>query len=143
MSVGQILGGKGRGIVTLDPSVSVEEAARVMAEKRIGAIVLLGDDGRVAGIISERDIVRTLAKAGISCLTQAVKDVMTLRVTTCTMKTTVDEAMQIMTNGRFRHLPVCEGDELIGIISIGDVVKQKIEDAEREAREMRDYIAAG
>ncbi|MCB8840143.1 CBS domain-containing protein [Aurantimonas sp. VKM B-3413] len=143
MSVGQILGGKQRGVVTLDPGVSVEEAARVMSEKRIGAIVLLGEGGRVDGIISERDIVRTLAKVGISCLTQAVKDVMTLRVTTCTMKTTVDEAMQIMTNGRFRHLPVCDGDELIGIISIGDVVKQKIEDAEREAREMRDYIAAG
>ncbi|MEX6507773.1 CBS domain-containing protein [Jiella sp. M17.18] len=143
MSVGKILGSKGRDVVTLRPGVTVEEAAKVMAQHKIGAIVLLADDDRVAGIVSERDIVRGLAKAGAQSLTQPVKDVMTMQVTTCTVRTTVHEAMEIMTNGRFRHLPVCEDGKLIGIVSIGDVVKQRIEDAEREAREIREYITAG
>ncbi|MEH6721661.1 MAG: CBS domain-containing protein [Aurantimonas endophytica] len=142
MSVNQILERKGRDVVTLHPDVTLEEVAQVLARKRIGAIVLLEDSGRVAGIVSERDIVRVIGTAGVAALAHGVRDEMTMDVKTCTGSTGIDEAMQIMTEGRFRHLPVCENGKLAGIISIGDVVKRRIEDVEREAAEMREYIAS-
>ncbi|MBB4001358.1 CBS domain-containing protein [Aurantimonas endophytica] len=142
MSVNQILERKGRDVVTLHPDVTLEEVAQVLARKRIGAIVLLEDSGRVAGIVSERDIVRVIGTAGVAALAHGVRDEMTMDVKTCTGSTGIDEAMQIMTEGRFRHLPVCENGKLTGIISIGDVVKRRIEDVEREAAEMREYIAS-
>lgn len=142
MSVNQILERKGREVVTLHPDVTLEEVARVLARRKIGAIVLLEDTGAVAGIVSERDIVRVIGTAGVSALSHGVRDEMTMDVTTCTGSTGIDEAMQLMTDGRFRHLPVCENGKLVGIISIGDVVKRRIEDVEREAAEMREYIAS-
>jgi CBS domain-containing protein len=143
MNVRHILEAKGREVVTLRPDATLEEAMQVLSGRRIGAIVLTDDEGAVVGIISERDVVRVLGTTGVELLTKSVKNVMTADVRTCTEATTVNEAMEIMSTGRFRHLPVCENDRLVGIISIGDVVKQRIEEVEREATEMREYIAAG
>ena len=142
MSVNQILARKGRDVETLHPDASLEEVARVLAEKKIGAIVLLEETGSVAGIVSERDIVRVIGTRGVSALARTAREEMTVDVTTCTGSTGIDEAMQIMTDGRFRHLPVYEDGRLAGIVSIGDVVKRRIEDVEREAAVMREYIAS-
>ncbi|MCQ0989089.1 CBS domain-containing protein [Jiella marina] len=143
MTVGHILETKGGDVFTLRPEATLEEAAKVLAEHRIGAIVLMDESDHVAGIVSERDIVRLVAKAGAESLTHPVRDVMTLKVATCSRETSIDEVLAIMTHGRFRHLPVVEDGKLLGIVSIGDVVKKRIEDAEREAEQMREYIAAG
>ncbi|HEX2019850.1 MAG TPA: CBS domain-containing protein [Aurantimonas sp.] len=142
MSVHQILAAKGRDVVTLHPDATLEQVAAVLAKRKIGAIVLLEDTGRVAGIVSERDIVRVIGTHGISALSRTARDEMTMEVKTCTGSTGIDEAMQMMTDGRFRHLPVYEDGQLVGIISIGDVVKRRIEDVEREAAVMREYIAS-
>lgn len=143
MSVRQILEEKGREVVTLRPEATLDEAVQILAGKKIGAIVLVDAKGAVAGIVSERDIVRLIGTSGVASISQSVGDVMTMAVTTCTESTSINEAMELMTHGRFRHLPVCEEDRLVGIISIGDVVKRRIEEVEREANEMREYIAAG
>ncbi|MCE7026876.1 CBS domain-containing protein [Jiella avicenniae] len=143
MTVDQILKVKGGEVFTLQPHVTLAEVVDVLAERRIGAIVLLDDAGHVAGIVSERDVVRVLAKFGAEILTKPIGEAMTVKVKTCTSDTGIDEVLAIMTNGRFRHLPVVEGGRLAGIVSIGDVVKLKIEEAEREAAQMREYIAAG
>lgn len=142
MSVNQILAGKGKDVVTLHPDSTLEEVATVLAKKKIGAIVLLEENGSVAGIVSERDIVRVIGAGGVAALSRTAREEMTTDVKTCTGSTGIDEAMQIMTDGRFRHLPVYEDDRLAGIISIGDVVKRRIEDVEREAAVMREYIAS-
>ncbi|MBO0902341.1 CBS domain-containing protein [Jiella sonneratiae] len=143
MTVAHILKGKGSEVVTLRPEVTLSEVVQVLAEKRIGAIVLVDDGGRVAGIVSERDVVRVLARSGPVVLEKPIGEAMTVKVKTCTTMTPIEEVLTTMTHGRFRHLPVVEDGRLAGIISIGDVVKMKIEEAEREAREMREYIAAG
>lgn len=143
MSVRQILEAKGREVVTHHPDATLEEITKILSQKKIGAIVLMDDNGQVAGIISERDVVRVLGSTGISAMSQPIAEIMTLKVKTCDEATSVDQAMEMMTHGRFRHLPVCENGRLVGLISIGDVVKRRIEDAEREARDMREYIAAG
>ena len=143
MNVRHILEAKGRDVVTLKPEATLEATMQVLANRRIGAIVLTNEDGGVAGIVSERDVVRVLGPAGVGAISQSIGEVMTSQVSTCTAATTVNQAMEMMTTGRFRHLPVCENDRLVGIISIGDVVKQRIEEVEREAMEMREYIAAG
>jgi CBS domain-containing protein len=113
----------------------------MLAENRIGALVVTNGDAKILGILSERDIVRILARAGTACLDQAVRDVMTPKVSICNENHTVIEVMEIMTKGRFRHLPVERDGRLHGIISIGDVVKRRIEEAEREAEQIREYIA--
>ena len=143
MTIKRILESKGSNVITLHPDVTLADVAKVLSEKRIGAIVLVEENGTVAGIVSERDIVRVVGANGPESLRRVVRDVMTLKVTTCTEMTTVDEALQTMTTGRFRHLPVISDGRLAGLVSIGDVVKRKIEDAEAEAEQMRDYIAAG
>ncbi|KQT86303.1 CBS domain-containing protein [Aurantimonas sp. Leaf443] len=143
MTVRHILDTKGRDVLTATQTATVHDVARTLAEKKVGALVLLGPDGRLAGIVSERDVVRVIARSGVDSLSQTIDEVMTLKVTTCTQDTTVDEAMELMTNGRFRHLPVIENERVVGVVSIGDVVKQRIETVEREASEMRDYISAG
>ncbi|MBP0615006.1 CBS domain-containing protein [Jiella mangrovi] len=143
MNVGHILKAKGSDVFTLRPDVSLAEVVRLLAERRIGAIVLLDEDGRVAGIVSERDVVRVLAKSGAEILDKPIGEAMTAKVQTCTSSTPIEDVLGVMTRGRFRHLPVYEDDRLAGIISIGDVVKAKIEEAEREAEQMREYIAAG
>ncbi|TKT79194.1 CBS domain-containing protein [Aquamicrobium sp. LC103] len=141
MTVRAILDEKGHDVVTLDPSATVEEAARLLREKRIGAVIVTKGDKRILGILSERDIVRAIGEAGAEALQLTVDKVMTAKVNTCRESHTVNEVMEIMTRGRFRHLPVEKDGSLYGIVSIGDVVKRRIEDVEREAQEIRTYIA--
>ena len=141
MTVQAILNLKGGDVTTGSPSMSLAEVCRTLADKRIGAIVVTGEDGRVAGIVSERDVVRVIAAGGMAALEQPVSRAMTANVVTCNRKHGVNEVMEIMTRGRFRHLPVVEDGRLVGIISIGDVVKHRIAEIEREAEEIRNYIA--
>ncbi|MBC7284103.1 CBS domain-containing protein [Hoeflea sp.] len=142
MSVKQILDQKGRDVVTVSPSMGTEEAVRFLADNKIGAVVVTGPAGRIAGILSERDIVRAVASRGAEALTAPISAIMTSKVTTCGESHSVNQVMEMMTNGRFRHLPVEQDGKLIGIISIGDVVRRRIEDVEREAAEIKAYIAS-
>jgi CBS domain-containing protein len=141
MTVASILAVKGRDVYTTGPDTIMSKAIDELASKKIGAIVVVDSDKMVCGIISERDIVRELARSGPSVLEEPISTCMTRTVISCSESNTVDEVMAIMTTNRFRHLPVVSGDRLSGIISIGDVVKRKIEQAERDAEELRHYIA--
>ena len=141
MTVKAILESKGHDVVTLGPNEKLSEAVRLLAERRIGALVVTNGDRKIVGIISERDIVLVIAREGTAGLDLPVRDVMTPKVNICNENHTVNEVMEIMTRGRFRHLPVEKNGQLDGIISIGDVVKKRIEDVEREAADIRNYIA--
>lgn len=140
MNVAAILRQKGRAVTTASPTMTLAEVANKLAAKRIGAIVVVGARGEVAGIISERDIIRALAGAGPDCLTRPVSEVMTREVVTSRETDTLDELMAMMTARRFRHLPVVTDGALVGIISIGDVVKHHVAEVEMEATAMREYI---
>jgi CBS domain-containing protein len=140
MTVARIINEKGRDVVTASPETSIAALVATLAEKRIGAIVIV-EKSAIRGIISERDVVRAIAKHGSDALVMRASEWMTARVTTCGPQDTINEVMQTMTSGRFRHLPVVENGELTGIVSIGDVVKRRIEDVEREADQIREYIA--
>ena len=142
MSVKAILDRKGREVFTSRKETTLGEAARLLVEKRIGAIVILGDGEKVLGILSERDIVRAVAGGGEAALARPTADFMTSEVVQCTEGHSVNEVMTIMTNGRFRHLPVDADGRLGGIVSIGDVVRMRIEEVEREAEDMKAYIAS-
>lgn len=141
MNVAAILRQKGRAVTTASPSATLHEVVNKLAAKRIGAIVIVGAGGEVAGIISERDIIRVLSEAGSECLVRPVSESMTKQVVTCQETDTLDELMAMMTARRFRHLPVVTDGALVGIISIGDVVKHHVAEVEMEATAMRDYIA--
>lgn len=141
MTVKHILDEKGRDVVTVQPAMTLADAARFLSDNKIGAVVVAGLDGRIAGILSERDIVKTIAAKGGAALDMPVSSAMTSKVVTCTESHTVNQLMEIMTTNRFRHVPVEESGKLIGIISIGDVVRRRIEDVEREAEEIKAYIA--
>jgi len=141
MNVAQLLGDKGHDVVSVQPHRTLSEATRLLGERRIGALVVSGADGALIGILSERDIIRALAEHGAVALDFAVSRVMTSRVVTCRPETSIDELMEIMTSGRFRHLPVIEHGRIVGIVSIGDVVKNRVAEIEAESRAMRDYIA--
>ena len=141
MTVATILAGKGRDVLTTTADKTVAEAVQVLAERRIGALVVVEGGGRIAGIISERDIVRAIAATAGEALAQPIASIMTRNVVTCGEGETINEVMARMTRGRFRHLPVSTNGRLVGIISIGDVVKARIEEVEHEAEEMRAYIA--
>ena len=141
MSVASILKTKGSDTITLQESNTVEEAVTLLSEKRIGAVVVSTADGGVAGILSERDIVRGLNEKGADLLQGSVSDLMTRNVETCEPDHTIDNVMERMSQGRFRHMPVVEGGKLTGIISIGDIVKSKISQLEHKTSAMRDYIA--
>ena len=143
MNVAMILKHKGRAVTTAPADTTLIEIARKLAAKRIGAIVTLDGNGKLAGIISERDIIRCLGERGPKCLDQPVSESMTRDVVTCRESDTLDELMAMMTVRRFRHMPVVEGGALVGIISIGDVVKHHIAEVEMEATAMREYIATG
>lgn len=143
MLVSHILRQKGRDVVTVAPTSALAEVARTLAKRKIGAVIVLGSGGEVAGILSERDIVAALARDGASALTRAANAYMTHLVATCEETDTIEEIMEIMTEGRFRHVPVLEQGRLIGIVSIGDVVKTRIEESEREASALKQYISAG
>lgn len=141
MLVKNILADKGSGVETMTPDRTLAEAVQVLAKRRIGAVVLTGTEGRIAGILSERDIVRILASDGPGVLEKPIAAAMTAKVKVCHEDNSIDDVMEIMTAGRFRHLPVERDGALVGIISIGDVVKRRIEQVEREAQEIRNYIA--
>ncbi len=143
MNVARILKDKGRHVATISPNATLMEIVRLLAEKKIGAVVVCDDKRHVRGIISERDIMRILAGSGASIFDEPVENHMTKDVRTCTERDTVEWLMETMTAHRFRHLPVVESGCLIGIVSIGDVVKQRIAAAEMEAASMREYIATG
>ena len=141
MNISSILANKGNNVITADPDSPLGSISKTLADNRIGAIVVLDGGEKVCGIVSERDIVRQIASGGASALDQPVSTCMTRKVISCDGQSTVDEVMGIMTRHKFRHIPVIEGGKLVGIISIGDVVKHKIEQAEREAAELKQYIA--
>lgn len=141
MNVAHILGNKGREVISVAPHRTVAEAARVLAEKRIGAVVVTGADGDLLGILSERDIVRAFGLKGRESLEMPVSGIMTPKVVTCRPETSIDELMEIMTSGRFRHVPIVEDGRIAGIVSIGDVVKHRVAEIEAESQAMRDYIA--
>ena len=141
MNISSILANKGNNVITADPDSPLGSISKTLADNRIGAIVVLDGGEKVCGIVSERDIVRQIASGGASALDQPVSTCMTRKVISCDGQSTIDEVMGIMTRHKFRHIPVIEGGKLVGIISIGDVVKHKIEQAEREAAELKQYIA--
>ena len=142
MQVGNILQSKGMTVHTVRAHAPISEAVRLLNEHRIGAVVVLSDTGAVAGILSERDIVRRLGDDPVGLLGRAVREIMTSEVISCVRATSVSELMEQMTRHRIRHIPIVEDGELVGIVSIGDVVKRKIEEAEQEATALRDYIAS-
>ena len=140
MNVAAILKQKGRAVTTATPIMTLMEVANKLAAQRIGAIVIVAARGEVAGIISERDIIRALSVVGPDCLTQPVSQSMTQKVVTCQETDTLEELMAMMTARRFRHLPVMADDVLVGIISIGDMVKHHVAELKMEATAMRGYI---
>jgi CBS domain-containing protein len=140
MHVAAILRHKGRSVTTASPATTLLGVANKLAAKRIGAIVIVGTGGTVVGIVSERDIIRCLAKCGHACLSRPVSESMTRVVVSCQDGDTLDEVMAMMTERRFRHLPVISDGALIGIVSIGDVVKHHVAEVTIEATAMREYI---
>jgi CBS domain-containing protein len=143
MNVGSILKSKGRAVSTVRPNASLLDCTKKLGSKKIGAIVVVGDNGHVVGIISERDIIRAISEHGAHALNLMVSEVMTRNVVSCQETSELDELMETMTKGRFRHLPVLEDDALVGIISIGDVVKYHVAEVEMEVSAMRNYLATG
>ena len=140
MTVKAILSVKGTEVLTIEPTTNVAAAAKLLAERKIGALVVTGPDQRVVGIVSERDIVQELAAHGPAALDLALTEVMTRKVTTCSASDTISSVMERMTAGKFRHLPVLDQGRLAGIVSIGDVVKHRLQEMEREQSALRDYI---
>lgn len=133
MTVQAILKLKGDGaVVTVPPSSSLSDVASVLSARRIGAVVVSDDGKRPLGILSERDIVRELGRRGVACMTDPVTQVMTEKLVTCTRSDRATDVMQRMTDGRFRHMPVMEGDVMVGFISIGDVVKARLSELAME-----------
>ena len=142
MQVENILQSKGMTVHTVSTHAPISEAVRILNDHRIGAVVVLADNGTVAGILSERDIVRHLGDYPAGLLGRAVREIMTSEVITCERQTAIAELMEQMTRFRIRHIPIVEEGELVGIVSIGDVVKRKIEETEQEAIALREYIAS-
>jgi CBS domain-containing protein len=143
MTVKAVLTRKGASVITIEPTASVAAAVKLLGEQRIGALVVTGAGRRVIGILSERDIVRALTQHGAQALDRQVAEMMTRKVMTCTERDTLIELMERMTAGKFRHMPVVEQDALVGIISIGDVVKYHVAEVEMEVSAMRNYLATG
>lgn len=141
MHVSAILRTKGSIIITIKPSETVAAAAHVLHLNKIGAILAVDEEGAIAGVLSERDIVRGLAVHGTNVMDRPVSSLMTARVVTCKPDDTVASVMVRMTEGRFRHMPVIDNGRLIGVISIGDVVKQRIAEYSHEVESLRDYVA--
>lgn len=133
MLVQQILAAKAhQDVVTLPPGASLSEAAELLSSKRIGAVIISPDGKRVAGILSERDIVRELGKRGVACMLEPVDGVMTSKIVSCTGSDKADQVLQQMTTGRFRHMPVMNGEAMVGLISIGDVVAARLSELSME-----------
>ncbi len=142
MFVSDILNRKGTSVVSVGPGDRIGDVASVLHDERIGAVLVRDETGTLVGMLSERDIVNAIADQGSSCLDFKAADLMTAEVVTCKPKDSVTEAMTLMTERRIRHLPVIEANKLIGVISIGDVVKERLAEAEFEAEQLREYITA-
>ena len=140
MTISIILASKGREVVTIAPSASLASAVGLLVEKCIGAVLILGADRRVVGILSERDVVRALAERGAGALEEPVSQTMTRKVSTCNENESVFNIMERMTEGRSRHVPVVDQGQLVGIVSIGDVVKHRLHQMERDSAAMHNYI---
>lgn len=140
MHVKNILSVKGSNVLSIEPTATLEIAVRTLAQHKIGALLVLGPDRRIIGILSERDIVRVLAEQGASALTQPLAQVMTRKVFTCSPSETIAVIMERMTAGKFRHVPVIDQDQVVGVVSIGDVVKYRLQEMEHESAALRDYI---
>ena len=140
MTVNDILSQKGNQVLTIEPAATLAAAVQMLAQRRIGALVVTGADHRIVGIISERDIVRVLGEKGTAVLGAPVAEVMTRKVVTCGRNETIAEIMERMTGGKFRHVPVVEHGRLVGIVSIGDVVKARLSELEYEQDALREYI---
>lgn len=141
MLIAHVLRDKGAVVYTVRAEATLEEAARVLTEKKVGALVVIGEGGAIGGVLSERDIVREVARRGSICLSDTIAGIMSRDVVTADPTETVDEGLGRMTDRRIRHLPVLESGRLIGIISIGDLVKHRIAAVEAEAAAMQAYIA--
>lgn len=141
MNVEHILQAKGYDVLTIEPNRTLADAARALTERKIGAVVVIAPDQSVLGILSERDIVRAVARAGADALATPVSQHMTDKVVTCTCQTGINDLMGSMTARKFRHMPVVENGRLCGIISIGDVVKYRVAEIEAEQQALREYIA--
>jgi CBS domain-containing protein len=143
MLIAQILAGKGRDVVSTRPDATIAEVANLLKARRIGAVVVTDAAGDLCGIISERDLACGLVDHGPKLLDMRVSQLMTADVVTCSPDDGIGQLMQTMTERRFRHLPVIEDGKMIGIISIGDVVKHRLQELEAEANLLHDYIAGG
>lgn len=143
MNVASILKAKGRAVSTVRPNATLLDVTKKLGPKKIGAVVVVGENGKVVGIISERDIIRAISERGPAALSLMVSEVMTRDVISCQETSEIDELMGMMTKGRFRHLPVIEDGALVGIVSIGDVVSHHIAEVEMEVSAMRNYLATG
>ena len=139
MTVRAILDTKGHQVQHVEPDAKLSVAIKILSERRIGAVLVLSQ-GRIEGILSERDIVRVLGERGAAVLDEPVSSVMTRKVVSCGETDTVSEIMETMTRGKFRHLPVVQDNKVVGLISIGDVVKWRVGEYEREQEALRDYI---
>jgi CBS domain-containing protein len=139
MTVRSILDSKGHQIQSVEPEVKLSAAIKILGERKIGAVLVM-DQGRIEGILSERDIVRVLGERGAGVLDEPVGAVMTRKVVGCKQSDTVSGIMEMMTLGKFRHLPVVEDGKVVGLISIGDVVKRRVQEYELEQEALRDYI---
>ena len=139
MTVRSILNTKGHQIMSVAPDAKLAAAVKLLAEKKIGAVLVM-DQSRLEGILSERDIVRVLGERGAAVLDEPVSGVMTRKVVTCKEADTVAELMEMMTTGKFRHLPVVDNGKVVGLISIGDIVKRRVQEYESEQEALRDYI---
>ena len=139
MTVRAILDSKGHNIQSVEPEAKLSSAIKMLGERKIGAVLVMSE-GRIEGILSERDIVRVLGERGAGVLDEPVSAVMTRKVVSCKQSDTVAVIMEIMTLGKFRHLPVLDGDRVVGLISIGDVVKWRVGEYEREQEALREYI---
>jgi CBS domain-containing protein len=142
MYVADILNAKGTEVISTGPTETVAATANLLNDRRIGAVIVRDAKDNVIGVVSERDIIRGIALNGASALDMEVRDLMTSEVVTCKPTDTISEVMRVMTTRRFRHLPVMEDGALKGMISIGDVVKYRLEETEMEARVLRDYVIA-
>ena len=139
--VAHILADKGREVLTIQPHHTMKQVIELLADRGVGAVVVSDAQMSVLGILSERDVVRVLARSGAAVLTEPVSHYMTPKVTTVAEDDTIDHVMETMTTGRFRHLPVVENGRLVGIVSIGDVVKSHVSELDTERQALREYIA--
>jgi CBS domain-containing protein len=139
MTVRAILDTKGHHILSVEPEAALSAAVKILGERKIGAVLVM-KAGHIEGILSERDIVRVLAERGAAVLDEPVSDVMTRKVVSCKQNDTVAAIMEMMTLGKFRHLPVIEGERVVGLISIGDIVKWRVQEYENEQEALRQYI---